>query len=70
MLVKQLECQLQCPRTVVLVAVLGHRDVAEVRGGEVQLARLSEGRRVGGVESFGAELQARRLSKCEVLEDR
>ena len=38
--------------------------------GEVQLARLCEGRRVGGVEGLRAELQAHRLREVEVLDDR
>ena len=37
---------------------------------EVQLPRLREGRRVGGVEGFGAELQIRRFREFEVLQDR
>ena len=52
-----LERELQRARAIVLVAVLRGRDVAEARCCEVQLPRLSEGRRVGGVEGFGAELQ-------------
>ena len=53
----KLERELQRARAIVLVAVLRGRDVAEARCCEVQLPRLREGRRVGGVEGFGAELQ-------------
>ena len=37
---------------------------------EVQILRLREGRRVGGVEGLGAELQVRCFREIEVLEDR
>jgi hypothetical protein len=56
-LIKQLEGQLECARSEVLVAVAGSGDAAETGAGEVQLTRLREGRRVGDVESFGAELE-------------
>ena len=65
-----LERELERARAIVLVAVLRGRDVAEVRCCEVQLPRLSEGRRVGRVKRFRAELQVNGFREVEVLQDR
>jgi len=67
---EHLQRELNRTRPVVPVAVLRSPDVAEAAGLEVQLLRLREGRRVGDVEGFRAELEAERFRDCEVLEKR
>ena len=67
---EHLDRELKRTRSVVPVAVLRGRNAAEAAGLEVQLLRLREGWRVGGVEGLRAELEAERIRDCEVLEKR